>query len=500
MNDIVLSMRNITKRFPGSTVLDDVSIDVRGGEVHAIVGENGAGKSTLMNVLAGVHQPDGGRILLDGRETRFHHPAQALEHGISVIHQELTLLPDRTVAENVLLGREPRRRMVVDRRAMEERTAELLAELGAETISPRALVRRLSIAHQQLAEIAKGLSYDPRILVMDEPTAALPPADVQALFGVVRRLVERGRAVLYISHRLGEIFELAQRASVLKDGKLVGTVDLTDPDSRPTPAGLVRMMVGQAMTGYYPDRAKDGPAGPVRLAVRGLSTGMLRDVDLEVRGGEIAGVTGLDGSGRTELGRALFGAGPPVSGRVAIDGRDVRLRTPRAAARAGIAYLTADRKSEGLVLPLSARDNGLLAVRARSRRAARAAGSGLATLAARTGLGDSALRREVRLLSGGNQQKVVLVKWLATGAGVYVFDEPTRGVDVGAKAGIHRLMRELADDGAAIIMISSELPEVIGMSDRILVMREGGIAGELPAGADEAGIMLLAAGQAGDAP
>jgi ribose transport system ATP-binding protein len=313
------------------------------------------------------------------------------------------------------------------------------------------------------------------------------------LFGVVRRLVGQGRAVLYISHRLGEVFELARRASVLKDGRLVGTIDLASQ----TPAGLVRMMVGRTMTGYYPPR-HSGMTGPVRLAVSGMRAGMLRDVDLDVRGGEIVGVTGLDGSGRTELGRALFGAGAPAEGRIEVDGRPVRLRTPRAAARAGLAYLTADRKSEGLVLPLPARDNALLPVRARSRRATRAAGTRLAGLAARTGLAEPALRRETRLLSGGNQQKVVLVKWLATGAGVYVFDEPTRGIDVGAKAGIHRLMRELAGDGAAIVMISSELPEVIGMSDRILVMREGRIAGELPADTDEAGIMLLAAGQAGE--
>jgi len=506
-----LSMRHMTKRFFDTTVLDDVSLDCQAGAVHAIVGENGAGKSTLVKLLAGVYQPDAGQLLLDGREVRFHHPRQALAHGVSLVHQEFSLLPERTVAENILLGREPRRRLSVDRRAMNEAAARLLAELDGTAISPRVLVKHLSVAQQQTVEVAKALSYQPRILVLDEPTAALAPAEAAALFRRVRQLVERGLTVLYISHRLVEVFELAQRVTVLKDGKLVATVDVAAVQ----PGDLVRMMVGRELSShYFPPRAGEAGAGnagaeaagaraagarvagagPVRLAVRGGANRTLRDIDLDLRGGEIVGVAGLDGSGRSDLAYALFGVAPLTAGTVEVDGRRTRLDSPRAAIAAGIGLLCADRKAEGLVLPLSGADNGLLAVRSRSRRAARAGARALGVLAARVGLRPRALRQESRLLSGGNQQKVVLVKWLATRAKVYLFDEPTRGIDVGAKAGVHDHMRELADAGAAILMISSELPEVIGMSDRIIVMRDGRIVGELPPGPGEEEVMALAAG------
>jgi ABC-type sugar transport system ATPase subunit len=496
----VLSMRQITKRFYATTVLRDVSLTCRRGEVHAIVGANGAGKSTLMNVLGGVFPPDGGDLLLDGRPVRFRDPRQALAHGISVIHQEFTLLPERTVAANILLGREPRRRLRVDRRAMRERAGDLLAELNAESIATNTPVRRLSVAQRQTVEIAKALSYRPRILVMDEPTAALAPAEVAALFRRVRQLVERGLAVLYISHRLTEVFELADRVTVLKDGHRVDTRDVTAVTS----ADLVEMMVGGG-TGAehaYVDPAAGaerrgagaGSAGPVRLAVRHGRGANLRDIDLEVRGGEIVGVGGLDGSGRSDLARALFGAVPLRAGTIEVDGRPRRIRSPRAAVRAGIGYVTADRKTDGLVLPLAAADNALLAVRATGRRAARAGAGRLGPLATRVDLAPAMLRRESRLLSGGSQQKVVLMKWLATGAGIYLLDEPTRGVDINAKAAIHELIRELADDGAAVLVISSELPELIGLADRIVVMHDGAIAGQLPGGASEADIMLLATG------
>jgi ribose transport system ATP-binding protein len=488
----LLSVRGVRKAFAGTTVLDDVSLSVRAGEVHAVVGENGAGKSTLMKVLAGLHQPDAGELELDGRAVRFQHPRQAMAAGIGLVHQEFSLLPDRTVAENVFLGREPTKRLGVDRRAMIDRTAELLAESGVDNVSPNALVRRLSVAQQQNVEIAKALMHRPRILVLDEPTAALAPHEVDALFVRLRAMVHRGLAIVYISHRLSEVFQLADRVTVLKDGRLVDTVDV----KAITPADLVRMMVGRELSShYFPDRTTNPGQGPILLQVRGGGNDVVRDVDLVLRGGEIVGLAGLDGSGRSELARALFGVRPFNRGTVEVDGRPRGLTSPRAAIRAGIALLTADRKAEGLALPLPARDNGLLAARALGGRVATAAVTALAELAGKVGLKPDALTRESRLLSGGNQQKVVLIKWLATNARVYLFDEPTRGVDIGAKAGIHDLMRQLAADGAAILMISSELPEVIGMSDRILVMRDGRIAGALPAGASESDIMALASGQ-----
>jgi ribose transport system ATP-binding protein len=486
----VLAMQQITKRFFGTTVLQDVSLDCHRGEVHAIVGANGAGKSTLMKVLGGVYPPDGGRLLLDGQPVRFRDPHQAQAHGISLIHQEFTLLPERSVADNILLGREPKRRWAIDRRAMHARARELLADLDAELIPTRRLVRRLTVAQRQAVEIAKALSYGPRILVMDEPTAALPPGEVDVLFQRVRQLVARGLAVLYISHRLAEVFQLADRVTVLKDGRRVDTRAV----SSVTSVELVRMMVGRELA----ERESEPPAppepGPVRLAVRGGRGRGVRGIDLAVRRGEIVGVGGLDGSGRSDLARAVFGVTPFESGTVEVDGQPRRIRSPRAAIRAGIGYVSADRKTEGLVLPLSGSDNALLAVRALGAGRTRAAAAGTGALADRVGLAKTLLRKESRLLSGGSQQKVVLMKWLATEPRVYLFDEPTRGVDVGAKAGIHELIREMAAAGAAILLISSELPELIGLSHRIVVMHAGTVAGELPAGTDEESIMLLATG------
>src|SRR5215217_4675669 len=492
----LLHMRGITKSFFGVPVLDAVDLDVMAGEVHAVVGENGAGKSTLMKILAGAYQPDAGSILLDGEEVRFGHPRQAQEQGVSIIYQEFNLLPERTVAQNIFLGREPARGPFVDNRTMEEATAKLLAELGVEgAISPGSPVRELSVAQQQTVEIAKALSFEARILVMDEPTAALSPHEVDALFERVRLLQQRGLAVLYISHRLKEVFELSRRITVLKDGRRVDTV----ASDAVRPGDLVRMMVGRELDHYFPPRASAGEPGDVRLQVGSGAVGKLQDIDFEVRAGEIVGLAGLAGAGRTEVARALFGVEPFTAGVVELNGKPVRIRSPRQAIRAGIGFLTEDRKLEGLVLPQSVRDNALLALRSLGQarvnaQPAKEAPSVLG-LTRRVELRAASLEQEVRYLSGGNQQKVVLAKWLATRAQILIFDEPTRGIDVGAKAGIHELMRELARAGAAILMISSELPEVIGMSDRILVMRDGTIAGELPSGASEAQIMLLATGE-----
>jgi ribose transport system ATP-binding protein len=372
---------------------------------------------------------------------------------------------------------------------MDEATHQLLATLEVETsISPTALVRSLPVAQQQLVEIAKALSFEARILVMDEPTAALPPHEVEALFRVVRRLRERGLAILYVSHRLKEVFALAECITVLKDGQRVATVKTADV----TTGELVRMMVGRELDTYFPPRAQPEELGQPRLKVRGGGRGMLHDVDLDVRQGEIVGVAGLEGSGQTELARAIFGVEPFTSGTLELNGKPLHVHSPRTAIRAGMGFLTEDRKAEGLVLPLPIRDNVLLALRGLGQKKASIS---VSELARKVDLRSVRANQEVRYLSGGNQQKVVLAKWLATNADLLIFDEPTRGIDVGAKAGIHELMRELARAGAAILMISSELPEVIGMSDRILVMRNGTIAGELAAGPSEADVMLLATGE-----
>jgi ribose transport system ATP-binding protein len=373
---------------------------------------------------------------------------------------------------------------------MEAHTATLLAELGEVSFRPSSLVGRLSVAQQQVVEIVKALSLNARILVMDEPTAALAENEAEVLAAMIRRLQERGIGILYISHRLKEVFELADRITVLKDGRRVDTVEPSAIDSK----RLVGLMVGRELDHYFPERSKAVGTGEVCLAIRGGRSYKLKDINLELRHGEITGIAGLQGSGRTSLARAVFGADPLEAGEVLLDGKRIRLRAPRAAIAAGMGFITEDRKIEGLALGQSVRDNTLLALRALlpGRRRRRPDVPSVEALSRSTELRAHSLEQEVRFLSGGNQQKVVLAKWLATRPKLVIFDEPTRGIDVGAKAGIHDLMRGLADEGVAILMISSELPELIGMSDRILVMRDGVIAGELPAGSSEEDIMQLA--------
>ncbi|KDN79375.1 sugar ABC transporter ATPase [Streptomyces olindensis] len=496
----LLALRGIGKSFLGVRVLDGVDLQVRPGEVHAVVGENGAGKSTLMKVVAGVHQPDEGTVEFAGAPRTFRSPREARQAGIGIVYQELTLLPERTVAENVCLGREPLRRGLVDRRAMLSHTAELLASIGEGSIPPDTRVGRLGVAQQQVVEIVKALALDARLLIMDEPTAALADHEVDQLYALVRRLQEQGIGVLYVSHRLKEVFDLSTRITVLKDGRAVATLDTADTSADQ----LVRHMVGRELSSYYPGRAKPQELGPVRLTVRGAGNRKLRGIDLRLRAGEVLGVGGLQGSGRSALARALFGAAPFSTGEVTVDRAPVRLRSPRAAIRAGIAYVSEDRKGEGIVAEQSVLDNALLAVRAVRAVGPGRAGRGARTARVRELLAAVELRaagedQEVRFLSGGNQQKVVLARWLALAPRILLFDEPTRGIDVGAKSAIHDLVRRLARDGAAVLMVSSELPELLGMSDRIIVMRDGRIAGELPAGASEEDVVALAVGTAREA-
>jgi ribose transport system ATP-binding protein len=492
----VLQMRGITKAFLGTVVLDGVDLDCAAGEVHAVVGENGAGKSTLMKVLAGVHPPDAGEVVIAGEPRGFHHPVEAQAAGVAIIFQEFNLLPERTVAENVWVGREPGRFGLVDRSAMESATARLLDEVGERSFTPRTRVGELSVAQQQVVEVVKARSLDARILVMDEPTAALADHEVEEVAALVGRLRDRGLAILYVSHRLREVFAVADRITVLKDGRRVDTL----PAAGTTPGQLVNKMVGRELDGLFPPRAEPGEVGDVRLGVRGGGNAVLAGIDLEVRAGEILGIAGLQGAGRTELARAVFGADPFTEGTVEVDGAPRRLRSPRRGIAAGLGLLTEDRKAEGLALGQSVRDNTLLGLRSHARRGAgrRRSPTLVDDLARATELRARSLEQEVRFLSGGNQQKVVLAKWLALEPGVLLFDEPTRGIDVGAKAAIHALMRDLARQGRAVVMISSELPELIGMSDRIVVMHEGRIAGELPAGATEQQVIALAAGHAVD--
>lgn len=496
----ILEVKNITKRFPGVLALDDVSVKFYPGEVHAVVGENGAGKSTLMKVMAGAYQRENGQIFLAGEQVEFDHPQEAQNAGISIIYQEFNLLPERTVAENIFVGREPNRLGVIDRKQMESDTIEVLKQLEAEDIiKPDALLGTLSVAEQQVVEIAKAISYDARVLIMDEPTAALASHEVGILTELMLRLKTRGIAIIFISHRLAEVLDLSQRITVLKDGVKICT-DLTENLSM---GKVVEMMVGRELSDYFPDRARPEDIGQVMLAIRNASNGAVHDIDLEIRSGEIVGVAGLQGSGRTALARAIFGVQPFTTGTIEIHGRAELFRKPSQAIRSRFGYVTEDRKNEGLVLMQPINDNVLLTIRTLQRLLARAFPLGIRQdknlaieVSEHMDVRTPSMEQEVQYLSGGNQQKVVLSKWLATDAKVLLFDEPTRGIDVETKASIHERIRELAHAGTAVLMISSELPEVIGMSDRIIVMWDGTIVGELPAAATEAEIMHMATGSA----
>ncbi len=486
----VLVAEGLEKSFFGVTVLRDVGLTLRPGEVHGLVGENGAGKSTFMKILAGVYERDAGTITLGGQEVSFHHPVEAARAGLATVFQEFNLLPERTVAQNVFLGREPRKGGFVDRKGMVRETRALLDELGIEGVDPDAPVRTLTVAEQQIVEIVKALSVDARVIQMDEPTAALADHEVELLYTIVRRLQERGVAILYVSHRLKEIFDLCDTITVLKDGALVSTGPASELDTDE----LVRRMVGRPISAYFPDAEEGTEVGEPLLELRGVGNGYVDGVDLELRAGEIVGVAGLQGSGRTELVEGVFGVVPFTRGEMRLDGRPVHMTSPRQAVKAGLALVTEDRKAQGLALNQSVADNALLVIRSVFARRTSDVRRGLLGVLSSLEVASRGVDQEVQYLSGGNQQKVVLAKWLATNPRVVLFDEPTRGIDVGAKVAVYRLMRRLAREGVAILMISSELPEVIGMSDRIIVMHDGRASAELPARSDEATILSAATG------
>ncbi|MEZ4507550.1 MAG: sugar ABC transporter ATP-binding protein [Thermomicrobiales bacterium] len=478
----LLRMSGISKSFPGVRALQNVDLSVQAGECLALVGENGAGKSTLMKILSGVYAPDEGTIEIDGRTVVPSNPHHAQQLGVSIIYQEFNLFPNMSIEENIFIGREPNRSGIVDRAQMRESALGYLRQVGVD-LDPRSMVRDLSVAQQQMVEIAKALSYNARIVIMDEPTSALTDTEVRALFEIIRGLKARGLGIVFVSHRLEEIFEICDRITVLRDGRNAGELSTATA----TPDQVVRMMVGREMTDLF-QKENSSTSDQVVLEVRGLSRrGTQRDdskvvldgVDLQVRSGEIVGLAGLVGSGRTEVARAIFGADPFDSGEIYLEGQRVHVKSPAEAIGKGIALAPEDRKLQALVLALAIRENialpnlGRLSrfgfVRRREERAL--ADRYIQALSVRT----PSMEQKVINLSGGNQQKVVLAKWLALNPKVLIVDEPTRGIDIGAKAEVHSLLSQLAAQGVAILMISSELPEILGMSDRIYVMREGKI-------------------------
>jgi len=478
----ILELENIAKSFPGVKALDNVHFNMEAGEVHALLGENGAGKSTLIKIISGVHKPDTGVIRFDGQPIVFNNPREAQAHGIATIYQELSLYPELTVAENIFMGHAPKRSIgplkIVDWNTINTRAQEILASLNIHDMDVRRKVGSLNVGNRQRVEIAKALSINARILIMDEPTAALTEADVERLFDIVRLLKQRNVGIIYISHRLQEVFELADRVTVLRDGQYVNT-KLVSETREPE---LVSMMVGRTIDNLFP-KLPSNP-GKTVLEVRNLNREpTTRNISLTVRAGEIVGLAGLVGSGRSELAQVIFGITPADSGEILIDGQKVNIKGPGQAVKLGIAYVPEDRGTQGLIKQMNIRENASLAV-LRSLSRASFINFGDERILAKNSIQQMSIRaysaeQIVNKLSGGNQQKVVISKWLASNPKLLIMDEPTRGIDVGAKSEIHRLMSELAvKQGLAVLMISSELPEVLGMSDRVLVMREGSVVAE----------------------
>ena len=479
-DEILLRMENICKNFPGVTALDRVDFEIRTGEVHILLGENGAGKSTLVKILSGAYQKTSGEIYLAGKKIDIRSPRHAQETGISIIYQEFNLIPQLTVAENIFLGRES---VIVsgliNRDEMRTKAGAIMSELGV-NINPDSAVTSLGVAEQQMVEVAKALSMDARILIMDEPTSALTEKEIGGLFRMIRRLKQKSVSVIYISHRMEELFEIGDRVTVLRDGRYIATRNIADVDT----AGLIRMMVDRELTEQYPRQRSE--RGREMLRIEDLSTpGLLRSINLRLYGGEILGIAGLLGSGRTELARAIFGIDKLSAGRIFINGSEQRINSAGKAIALRIGYLTEDRKQQGLILDLSVKENICLPSVNRfshlgvvsSNKENNAVKKWIKELRIKTPGAD----QKVINLSGGNQQKVVIAKWLCSQADILIFDEPTRGIDVGSKVEIYELMNNLSATGAAILMISSDLPEILGMSDRIIVMHNGHISAEFDA-------------------
>jgi len=491
----LLEMKAISKSFPGVKVLDQVDFSLQRGEIHALMGENGAGKSTLMKILGGIYTKDSGSITLNESAVDIISPSMAQSLGVVIIHQELNLVPHLTVMENIFLGREFTygKSKLINWRLMKEQATHYLSQLRLH-IDPGMTVNELSVGQQQMVEIAKALSMNTKILVLDEPTAALTDREIEALFGVIASLKEKGVGMIYISHRMEEVFKICDRVTVMRDGHYIGTEHI----AQTTMDNLVKMMVGREIKDRFPKM--DIPLGEEKLTIKGLSQkGRLHHISLSVKAGEIVGLAGLMGAGRTELAKAIFGVTPIDQGEILINGHPVSIKKPSEAIGAGIALITEDRKDEGLLLPLSVNDNLALP------NLELLSSFGLMNRSKERELSESTIKKlsiktpnmeqRVGSLSGGNQQKVVIGKWLATSPQVLILDEPTRGVDIGAKKEIYDLMNVLASQGVAILMISSELPEVLGMSDRILVMHEGKISGEFTREeATQEKIMLCATG------
>jgi len=476
MTENILELKNMTKRFSGVEVLHEVSFSLRPGEVHALLGENGAGKSTLVKVMTGVHQPDKGEIYLDGKHVAFSDTRESRQAGIAAIYQELSLFPDLDVAENIFVGRQPTTiGGRIDWRKLYADAGSLLESLGVH-LDLKQKARSLSIAQQQMVEIARAFSINARILIMDEPTSSLTLNEVADLFRLVRRLRDEGTAVVFISHRLEELFELADRVTVMRDGSYVDTCSIKDVSRD----DLIRLMVGRTITNLFPKQ--DVKAGDVILKVENLErAGSFRNVSFELRCGEILGMAGLVGAGRTNVARAIFGVEPATAGSIQIEGRKVAITSPQQAIKLGLAYVPEDRQLHGLIPAMNITSNISLPMLSKYARR-----GWLQDKTERKAAYDAALQMEVRAnniwqmareLSGGNQQKIVLSKWLSTNPRILILDEPTRGIDVGTKAAVHALMSRLASEGMAILMISSELPEILGMSDRVIVLREGHMTG-----------------------
>jgi ABC-type sugar transport system ATPase subunit len=493
-SEYLLEVDDVRKEFPGVVALDNVKLKLRRGTVHALMGENGAGKSTLMKIVAGIYTPDSGSFKLRGQDIRLKNPLDALENGIAMIHQELNLMGPMTVAENIWIRREPKNRFgFIDHGEMTRRTEELFSRLNID-IDPMVEVRTLSVANRQMVEIAKAVSFNSDVLIMDEPTSALTEREVDHLFQIIRALKADGKGIIYITHKMSELFEIADEVSVFRDGKYIATKLSTEVNRD----DIIRMMVGREISQMFPKL--DVPIGDVVLSVKGLSlNGIFKDVSFDVRAGEILGIAGLVGSGRSNIAETIFGVTPANAGTISINGKDVRMSSPSVAMAHGMAFLTEDRKETGCFLLLDIQENTQMAVLqnkyvkngfVQQGKLSKDSADMANTLRVRT----PDMQEPIINLSGGNQQKVLISRWLLTKPRILILDEPTRGIDVGAKAEIHRLVSELARDGVAVIMISSEMPEVLGMSDRIMVIHEGRVTGFLDRNeADQIKIMELAA-------